>query len=144
MFRRLLTITAIVTALAGTAAMAQGLGVRSARAGRQLRRGALGGANLDRLQQRLNLTDVQLNGIRALQENRRKEMESLRQDIQDKRQALRQLVQQPNPNPVDVGNATLALKDIRERTREINQRFLSGVKGLLTPDQLQKLPKRLQ
>ena len=85
-----------------------------------------------------------MNGIRALAENRRKEMESLRQDLQQKRQALRQLIEQPNPNPSDVGNATLALKETRERARDIHQRFMSGVKGLLTPDQLQKLPKRLR
>jgi hypothetical protein len=36
------------------------------------------------------------------------------------------------------------MKETRQRMRDINQRFMSGVKGLLTPDQLQKLPKRLQ
>jgi Spy/CpxP family protein refolding chaperone len=99
---------------------------------------------LERMQQRLNLNETQMNGIRALQENRKKEAESLQQDTQQKRQALRQLMQQSNPNPNDVGNATLALKEERQKMRDINQRFASGVKGLLTPDQIQKLPKRLQ
>jgi Spy/CpxP family protein refolding chaperone len=140
MFRRFLIITTIATTLAGTAAFAQGVkGNRARRAGVS---GQLRGRSLERLQQRLNLSESQMNGVRALQETRRTEMQSLRQEMQPKRQALRQLLQQPNPNPTDVGNATLAMKENRERVREINQRFMAGVKGMLTPDQLQQLPKR--
>jgi Spy/CpxP family protein refolding chaperone len=157
MFRQVVIISSIVVALAGTAALAQGLrgqgGLRGGGIARQLRnrtnrgagqQGALADRVLQRLQQRLNLTDAQLNGLNALQENRRKETELLQQEVQQKRQALRQQLQQPNPNPNDVGNATLALKQTRERKRDINQRFLSGFKSLLTPDQVQKLPKRLR
>jgi Spy/CpxP family protein refolding chaperone len=150
MFRRLILISSIVVALAGTAALAQGVrGNSSLRggAGGQFRQRAGGRAEradrmLERLQQKLNLNETQVSGLRALQETRRKEMESLRQETQPKRQALRQLLQQPNPNPNDVGNATLALRNTRQRTKEIKQRFLSGLKGLLTPEQLQILPKR--
>lgn len=138
MFRRVIIISTIVLALTGTAMLAQGL--RGKAAGQN----ALSGRGMQRLQQRLNLTDAQINGIRALQENRRKETESLRQEIRPERQTLRQLLQEPNPNPTDVGNATLALKQTRERRRDINQRFVAGFKSLLTPDQIQKLPKRLQ
>src|SRR5262249_53948657 len=99
MFRRILIITTIAAALAGTAALAQGVkGNRARHAGisAQLRGGSLEG-----LQQRLNLSESQMNGVRALQETRRTEMQSLRQEMQPKRQALRQLLQQPNPNPTD-------------------------------------------
>ena len=138
MFRRTIIISSLLLAMAGTAVLAQG------RRGRAAGRGGFPAQRIERLQQRLNLTDSQMNGIRALAENRRKEMELLRQDLQQKRQALRRSIEQPNPNPSDVGNATLALKETRERARDIHQRFMSGVKGLLTPDQLQKLPKRLR
>jgi Spy/CpxP family protein refolding chaperone len=134
MFRRLVIVSSIAVMLVGTVAMAQGF------RGRPGFRGDFS----SRLKERLNLTDAQVNGIQALKENRRKDMQSLRQEMQPKRQALRQLLNQPSPNPTDVGNATLALKQTRERARDINQRFISGVKGLLTPDQLQKLPKRFQ
>ena len=136
MLRRVIVFSTIVVALAGTTVLAQ---VRA-----QGFRGRAGDRIFDRLQQRLNLTDTQKNGVRALQENRQKEMESLRQEMQQQRQALRQVLRQPNPNPTDVGNATLALKETRERMRDINQRFLSGFKALLTVDQLQKLPRRFQ
>ena len=140
MFRRLLMISSIVAALAGTAALAQGFQGRHRGEGRNASEGRM----LEQLQQKLNLSETQMNGIRGLEDTRKKEMESLRQEVQPKRQALRQLLQQPNPNPNEVGNAAIALKDTRGRMREINQRFMSGVKGLLTPDQLQNFPKRLR
>ena len=152
MFRRLVIISSLVVALAGTAALAQGVRAnrgRRAGAAAQLRgraadRNGLSDKVLERLQQRLSLNETQMNGVRALQQNRQTELQSVRQEQQQKRQALRQLLQQPSPNPNEVGNATLALRETRERMREVNQRFTSGLKGLLTPDQLQKLPKRLQ
>ena len=138
MFRRLVITSSIVFVLAGTAAIAQGF------RGKGFGGGARSGQILERLQQKLNLTEAQMQGIRALQETRRTEMASLRQDLKPKRQALRQLLQESNPNPMDVGNATLALQGSRAKVRDINRNFISGVKALLTPDQLQKLPKRLQ
>jgi len=153
MFRRLIVISGIAAALVGTTALAQGrkagvgrgVGQRP-KAVRQLskeRRGGLEGKNLERLQQRLNLNDTQMNGIRALQENRRKEMESLRQEMAPKRQALRDLMKQGNPNPNEVGNLMLELRQgQRQKTQDINQRFNSGLQSILTPEQLQQLPKR--
>jgi Spy/CpxP family protein refolding chaperone len=148
MFRRFVVISSIALTLAGTAAMAQGFrDGRDKAAGRARaagRRDAFAGRILDRLQQRPNLTDAQMNGIRALQETQRMETESLRQEMQQKRQALRQLMQEPRPNPSDVGNAMLALKESRDRARGISERFRSGVSGLLTPEQTKSLPKRLR
>jgi Spy/CpxP family protein refolding chaperone len=138
MFRRTVIISSLVLGLAATASFGQGLRGRAAG-----RRGSLE-QRIERLQQKLNLNDTQVSGIRALEETRKSEMQSLRQELQQKRQGLRQALQGNNPNPTDVGNATLALKETRQRARDINQRFISGVKGLLTPDQLQQLPKRFR
>ena len=71
MFRRRIIILSLVVGLAGTAAVAQGL------RGRAAGRGGFAAQRLDRLQQRLNLSDTQVNGIRALAETRRNEMQSL-------------------------------------------------------------------
>ena len=125
---------ALMLVLASASLPAQGLRRQAGPRGRQ-------GPGIERLQERLNLTPAQVNGIQALQENRRKEMQSLNEEMRQKRQYLRSLMQQTNPNPTDVGNAALAVKETRERARAINERFLSGVKGLLTPEQQQKLPK---
>ena len=134
MFRRTLIISSLVLALAAGAAYAQGPRGK-------FRDGQNADQIIQRLQQRLNLNDAQVNGIRALAGNRRREMDSLRQEMRQKSQALRALMQQLNPNPTDVGNATLALKEVRERGRAIQERFMTGVKGLLTPEQQNALPK---
>src|SRR5436190_736736 len=83
-------------------AFAQGV-----RATRAQRGGALAGRRLERLQQALNLTDVQMNGVRALQENRQRETDSLQQEMQQKHQVLRQLLKTASPNATEVGNATI-------------------------------------
>ncbi|MBI2150958.1 MAG: periplasmic heavy metal sensor [Acidobacteria bacterium] len=136
MFRRTIIISSLIVALAGTAT-AQG----PRRRAEPVRSP---GQRIERLQQRLNLNEMQKNALRALEENRRREMESRREELRQKREALRSLMQQRNPNPTDVGAATLALRETRERAREINERFLAGVRGLLGPDQQQRLPKRLR
>lgn len=129
MFRRTIIITTLIAALTATSIYGQGL--RARRAGR-------GGSSeqlIERLQQKLNLTEAQVSGIKALAENRRKEMESLQQEVRGKRQALRSLMQQSNPNPTEIGNAALSMKETRQRARAIQERFQSGVKALLTPEQ---------
>jgi hypothetical protein len=139
MFRRLIIFTSIAVAMAGSAVLAQGL-----QRGDKLR-DAAADRLLQRIQQRINLTDAQMNGIHALQEKRRMEIESLRHEIKPQKQALRQLLRQPSPNPTDVGKAALGLRDnTQDQMRDINQRFFSGVKELLTPEQLRRLPKRLR
>jgi hypothetical protein len=112
MLHRKLLISGLVVVLAGSAAFAKGLHGKAA--------GGRAGKNIaDRLQKKLNLNEMQLDGVRALQDTREKELQSLQQEPRQKKQA-------------------------RQRKREINQRFISGVKALLTPEQIQQLPKRFQ
>jgi Spy/CpxP family protein refolding chaperone len=139
MFRRLALVITCGIALTGSAAAAQGLRNKSGLHDRVASR------SLERFQRRMNLNETQAAQIRALQESRLKEIQSLRQESQSKRQSLRQLLRQPDPNPNEVGNAIIALRaGARGRKRDINARFAAGVKALLTPEQAQKLPKRLQ
>jgi Spy/CpxP family protein refolding chaperone len=138
MVRRLLIFASIAAALAGTA-LAQGRHKRTA--------GAAGSSGhlIARIERRVNLTDAQKNQFQELVEKRRVEMQSLRQESKPERKALKQLLRQSNPNPNEVGNATIALRDnTLEQKRDINQRFIAGVKGILTPEQLRALPKRLR
>lgn len=137
MFRRIIIVSSIAVALAAITAGAEGLKQR-----KTLRDG-FDGQRLEHLQKKLNVTDGQMNGIRTLADNRRKEMEELQSELRQKREVLRSLMQN-NPNPADVGNAALSLQKTRERARFINQRVADGVRGLLTPKQLQRLPKRLR
>jgi Spy/CpxP family protein refolding chaperone len=76
MFRRLIIIAGLIMALAATSVWAQGLRRRANPEGRQ---GQGRGQRIERLQERLNLTEAQMNEIRALQEIRRKEAEAANQ-----------------------------------------------------------------
>jgi hypothetical protein len=95
MFRRTIVIAGLIMTLAAASLLAQGVRRRAGPDGRQ-------GQRIERLQQRFNLTDAQMNEIRALQEIRRKEVQAA------------------------------------------NERFMNSVRGLLTPEQQQQLPKRLR
>jgi Spy/CpxP family protein refolding chaperone len=78
MFRRLIVIAGLIVALAATSVLAQGLRRRANPEGRQ-GQGRGQGQRIERLQERLNLTEAQMNEIRALQEIRRKEAEAANQ-----------------------------------------------------------------
>ena len=95
MFRRTIVIAGLIMTRAAAAALAQGGRRKAGPDGRQ-------GQRIERLQQMLNLTDAQMNEIRALQEIRRKEVQAA------------------------------------------NERFMTSVRDLLTPEQQQQLPKGLR
>ena len=79
------------------------------------------------LKSALNLTDAQVEAIKALIQTERDRAQAIRTEIQQKRQVLDTLLSAASPNPLDVGNAAIAL------------RFISELKKLLTGDQQQKL-----
>src|SRR5688572_19278319 len=105
MFRQIVVISTIALALAGTADAAQR---------RSRRPKARQDRVVERLQQRRNLNEAQVNGLRALQEARQRELQSLRQQLRQKGQRSQELQQ-----------------ETQQRRRDINQRFRSGVRGLL-------------
>jgi len=87
----------------------------------------------------LNLTPDQINNLKSIRQGNKSQRQSIRQDARQKREALRSLMAQGNPNPTDVGNATLALKQVRERAQQLRQQSLSSFKGSLTPEQQRTL-----
>jgi hypothetical protein len=121
MFHRFVVVATIALALTGTADAAQ----RRAAGQRAERRNERQDRVGQRLQQRFNLNDTQMNGVRTLQESRKKEMQALRQELRQNRDTSQDL-----------------RRESRDRRRDINQRFKSGVRGLLTPDQLQRTPRQ--
>jgi Spy/CpxP family protein refolding chaperone len=103
-------------------------------------RGQLGqGRGIDRIQQALNLTADQVNSLKALTESQRQALQPLVKEAREKAQALRDLQQQPNPNPTDIGNAMLAMRATRERMKAAQQNFRQSLNNLLTTEQREKL-----
>lgn len=96
-------------------------------------------ANMDkrailRLQTFLSLDASQTNQLRALLQTRRQELEAVA--VPDKT-AFQNLRLQPNPNPAELGNATIAMQKAQQELQMIQERFVTGFKGMLTPGQLE-------
>jgi Spy/CpxP family protein refolding chaperone len=122
--KRILLAT-IMTALIGTLAFAQ--------------RGQRGGDPLSALKSALNLTDAQVTAITALQQTERTRLESIRTEVQQKRDALNTLLNAASPSAVDVGNAAIALHASEAKIKAEQDYFISQVKQQLTGEQQQKL-----
>jgi len=95
--------------------------------------------SIERVRQILNLTEAQVASLRSLLDERRQAVQAVSQHARAKREALRNLTAQPNPNPTEIGNAVLALRQVREPIRQAQTNFQTGFENLLTPDQNDKL-----
>ncbi len=126
MFRKTAIVSILLVALSAGITLGQG---------RRNNRQPFGERMIQRLQRTLNLTESQMNGIRALDQTRRAEMEATQLERRTKREAVKALMDQPNPDPTVLGRAMLEMRETREKVRTINERFRSGINGLLTPEQ---------
>ena len=72
--------------------------------------------SLDTLKSTLSLSDDQVSKIRQLVQSRRERMDSVREDVQPKFEALMRLMNRPNPDPNAVGRAALDLKQAHDRS----------------------------
>jgi|SRR5688572_27699387 len=96
-------------------------------------------ARLEGLKAALNLTDAQVEAIRALNQTRMTRAQAIMTEMQQKRQALGTLLDAATPNPTDVGNAAIALHASQKKLAAERDWFIAELKKLLTGDQQQKL-----
>jgi Spy/CpxP family protein refolding chaperone len=87
----------------------------------------------------LGLTDQQRESWRTLREKQREEMKPLVQEGRELRARLQEMLKEDNPDPTAVGQATLALKAHRQKVRAQREADEQELKGLLSPEQQQKL-----
>ncbi|HYR91964.1 MAG TPA: periplasmic heavy metal sensor [Terriglobia bacterium] len=87
----------------------------------------------------LNLTDAQVDSVKALFATRQQQAEAIRTDIQQKRQALDAFLNVTSPNPADVGNAAIALRASENKLAAERDWFLTELKKLVTGAQQQTL-----
>lgn len=87
----------------------------------------------------LDLTDGQVEAIKALLQTRATRREAIMTEIQAKRQALEAALNAASPNPTDVGNAAIALRATEKKLAAEQDWFIAELKKLLTGDQQQKL-----
>ena len=96
-------------------------------------------AQLGRLQKQLDLTPAQVEQLKSLREANKPQRQAIMQDVRQKRQSLRSLMAQSNPDANQVGSAVLALKDSQKQAQQLRQQSLEKFKSVLTTDQLKKL-----
>jgi len=101
------------------------------REGWQERRGA-------RLAEYLGLDAQQKAALMQLQQQHREETKPLWQEGQDLRRRLREATEAEKPDPLAVGEATLALKVHHERMKAGRAAFEQRIVALLTPEQKQR------
>ena len=87
----------------------------------------------------LDLTPDQISNLKASVQANRSQRQAIMQDFRQKAEVLRGLTSQANPNPTEVGNAVLALKQARARGQALREQTLNNFKNSLTPDQLKRL-----
>jgi len=91
------------------------------------------------LKDTLGLTDSQVTAVRSLVQGSSPQFQTIRADIKQKRQAYNAILAAPSANPVDVGNAALALRASESNLKTAEESLVTQVKTQLTGDQQQKL-----
>jgi Spy/CpxP family protein refolding chaperone len=97
------------------------------------------GQRQSRLQDTLGLTDSQVTAVRSLVQGSSPQFQTIQADIKQKRQTYNAILASPSANPVDVGNAALALRASESNLRTAEDSLVAQVKTQLTGDQQQKL-----
>ena len=88
-----------------------------------------------RLADYLGLSDDQKATWKSLHEQHRTEMQPLMQEGKDLRDRLRTAMNASTPDPNAVGQATLAMKEHREKIKAAQQAFETRLVGTLNDDQ---------
>ena len=103
------------------------------------------GMRLDRslkvLQRDLNLTDSQVSRVRELVESRKTKFESVHAQAMPKFEELLRLLKQPNPDPVAVGKATIALKQVHEQAMAVQANLEKDFYSVLDDSQRMTVDK---
>lgn len=126
---RLMLALPVALALAAPAAADPGRGAGPARAEHRLLRGAL---------RSLDLTAEQRDKVRAAFEAQRESFRALREKARADRMAVRDLLEQPNPNASAVGAAVLKAHQNRVALRKQRESARAAIEAILTPEQRAK------
>jgi len=101
--------------------------------------GAHGGHRLERLARVLDLTEAQVAEARALHEAARADLEPIFAASRELRTRLDGLLDAPSPDPAQVGETVIALRQNREAMRAVHEETKAGFEALLTAEQREKL-----
>jgi len=101
--------------------------------------GGPGAHRLGRLARVLELTEAQVAEARALHEAARADLEPIFAASRELRTRLDGLLDAPSPDPAQVGEVVIALRQNREAMRAVREETKAGFEALLTAEQREKL-----
>jgi Spy/CpxP family protein refolding chaperone len=120
--------------LTATVLLAQGPGPGGMRG-----QGAPGRPALEAVKAALELSDQQVQQLVQLRKEEQEILQPLRQQVQEKRKALREAREAANPNPAAVGQAVLDLQKLTGQIRTVNETYHTKALSLLDATQKEKL-----
>ena len=98
-----------------------------------------GGPRGEQLKNFLELTDEQVDELQTLHRSSRESLMPILQDMREKREALREAMQQEAPDSAEVGKLTVGLKALREQIKAQRDEQRDQALALLTPSQIEAL-----
>ncbi len=101
--------------------------------------GALGRPAIKALQAAIGLSDQQVQQLVQLRKEERQALQPVRQQVRDKREALRTARQAANPDPTTVGQLVLDVQKLTEQIQSANQGYHNRALGVLDATQQSKL-----
>lgn len=114
---------------------AQSPGGEGIRGQRMRRRGSRGPG---RLIEFLELTEAQQEEWKAAHEAHRESAEPIMDQVRDNRTELHEAIESDNPNPTEIGELTLAGRDLRRELEASQEELRQALESVLTPEQLEK------
>jgi protein CpxP len=87
----------------------------------------------------LNLTAEQTTKIKAIQDARRKEMKPLQEQMFTKRDEIRKLWLEPNPDQAKITAAQKEMRSLRDQMEDKTTAFLLEAAKVLTPEQREEI-----
>ena len=101
--------------------------------------GAQGRPALGAVKAALELSDDQVQQLVQLRQEEQGVVQPLRQQVQEKRKALREAREAANPNPATVGQLVLDLQKLVSQIRTVNETYHTKALSLLDATQKEKL-----
>ena len=101
------------------------------------------GQNLDRLKERLKLTDAQMDTIRKIDEDAETRMKSLSQSVFEKRRELMTLMSESNADHNRTDSLFRAIVALQDELEEQAYGSLLRIRGLLTTEQRKEMVELL-
>jgi Spy/CpxP family protein refolding chaperone len=92
----------------------------------------------------LELNEGQVESFRQLRLAQHEAMQPMRESLKEERRRLRELLNQENPDPFEIGTSVLAAHEHRLQMRALHEQSREAFRNMLTPSQEQKLDEMLQ